>query len=717
MHRLILFIVLFSLFQIGISEGLRIITSHGLQGVANMNGEVVIPPVYEHLGWSNGQDNILSESIGYLENGKWGLINIKNKKITNARYSVLKPFREDVIEAGITGKFSNMIFRGLIDVSARTLLDFRYFSIEDVGDHRLIVSEYADSQFKYGLYTDANERVIPVEYASVTRLDDLILVTNKLKKIRIFDLNGNQLINEWVDEVSTEERGFIVRNEGFFGLLSKEGKEIYPIHYKGISKNGNVDFPKWEVVSLKDDSQQSIACDSIIYYQKNDLLIAHINNIEHILGVSSALFENQQHQLKYLGNGFLVTKNAALDEWGIYKTNGAKVVSGFDSVFVDSVYFYTKSKNSWGIYNLFGQKLNQWPFQEIGLSQDGNIPIKKNDYWGWIDFQGKRIIDNKFDAIITSRNKGHFIANYLAKWGVNTFDDHWVILPEYDSIYAFGSIYIGEKGHSKHILSLKGKPMDKTTYQLELDGFLKIVDGKKFGAITEKGFIIEPVFDSVMLIDNYLKLRGGEYVTLIDQDGRVIVELTDEVEDIFAYSEGFFHILKDNKHGFVDENGKLRVANRYDGALPYSEGLAPVKLMGKWGFINKAEKLTIQPFYENSSTFRDDLAIVQIGENYGIINKEGEKIIKPAWKKIKRLSTGNYLITDWSGKKGLANKNGRFVLRPAYDDIKDTSQRLLIATKGDKKGVLDYSGYTKVDFEYENIQIQGDYMLLLKGKH
>lgn len=716
MNRLLLFAFVFLLSLTGESEGLKIITTGGgLQGIANSEGEVVIPPIYELLGWSNGENTILDESIGYRENGKWGLINIKNRNITNARFILLKPFNENSIEAGVLGKFSNMIFRGLIDSSAKTLLDFRYFSIENIGNNRIIVSEYVDAGFRYGLYTDTNERVIPVRYHSARRLGHLVLVTNPLNKIRIFDLNGNQLIEHWVDEVTEEPEGFKIKNEGYYGWLNGNGQLIHPVIYKDISPTKREEFSKWEVRSLKDQSQKAFLCDSIIYDKDNDLLIAHVNDSDHILGISQTLFKDQQHKLKYVGNGFLVTFNTGLHEWGIYKTSGANVVSGLDSVFVDSTYFFTKSKNEWNIYNYFGRKLNKWPLQSVNHSQAGNIPVKKNGYWGWIDFQGERIIDYKFDRVIPTANDDQFIANYLNKWGIYTFNDQWLVLPTYDSIHAHGRFYLAKKGNATHILNLEGKLIDKTGYEPQAGRFLKLQDQNKYGVITSEGVIIDPIFDQVTEIDKYLELRDGQNVSLIDQQGKQIIGPLDEVQDVLGYSEGFFHILKDGKHGFVDENGKLRIANRYDGALPYSEGLAPIKLLGKWGFINKSERLVIQPFYKNSSTFSHNLAIVQMDANYGLINKAGKAIIKPAWKNIERLPSGNYLITDHNGHKGLADINGRFVVRPSYDAIEDTDQKLFIATKGGKKGVLDYAGFKKVDFLYQDIRIQGDYMILLQA--
>ena len=203
--------------------------------------------------------------------------------------------------------------------------------------------------------------------------------------------------------------------------------------------------------------------------------------------------------------------------------------------------------------------------------------------------------------------------------------------------------------------------------------------------------------------------------TLVHEGGRRVIKAEDEIEDVLGYSERYFHIIKDGKHGFVDENGKLRVANRYDSAQYYSEGLAPVKLLGKWGFIDKYEVLQIQPFYRYSSTFKNDLAIIQTGEDFGIITPTGKEVVEVSWKYIQRLKTDNYKIIDWDGKVGICDVNGRFIVRPNYSAVEDTDKELLIVTQNGKKGIIDYRGYSKLPFEYNDIQIKGEYLLLNKN--
>ena len=153
----------------------------------------------------------------------------------------------------------------------------------------------------------------------------------------------------------------------------------------------------------------------------------------------------------------------------------------------------------------------------------------------------------------------------------------------YTGCLSQGSYYIESNGEVAIIDPLR-----------EISNYLKLANDQYIGAITSLGYYVHPQYEDIQLHGNYYSLKDSLFVTLIQSNGRVIVKPEDEIQEVFGYSEGYFHVLKDGKHGFIDENGKLRVANRYDEALPYNEGLAPIKLLGRWGFIDKAEILKIQ---------------------------------------------------------------------------------------------------------------------------
>lgn len=694
------------------ADEFKIINSEGFQGLANSKGEVLVPAVYEQLGWSDGQASVVSESIGYRENGRWGLINVRTKKLTSAKYVILEPFNESLFEAGIEGKFTNIIYRGLIDNQSKVHLNFDYYTISLLNARLWVVSKYESKRLNFGVYSDENMPIVPVLYRSISSLGNFIEVENHQRKHQLFDPSGKAVLARWIDAVAFLGDGIMLQDQGYFGEIDHSGREIWPIELKSIANGVPVYFPQWEIKLEDEKTGFKFRCDSIVYEKSSDLLIAHVNNVTHILAVNQSLFQDQQHTLKYLGKGFLVTQNNNFGTWGIYKTDGREIATGFDSVYVDDNFFYGLGRDGWDVYNLFGRKLNERPLDKVGQSHAGFIPYAKNGYWGWLDFQGNKTILNRYDNVLPTKESDHFLANNYGMWGVMSFADEWVIMPRYDTLFIYQDFYIGRKNIAHFVLDQKGNLLHQLPYEIEIDDFLLIKDYQQKGLLTTLGAYIYPEFSEVKRVGDYYVLKRDEHIKLIDASGRSIIEYSAGVQDVLSQAHGYFHIIKDDRHGFMNMDAKLRIANRYDSAVFFNEGLAPIKLMGKWGFVDENETLVIQPYYEYSSTFEQGLAIIATTEGYGLIDKKGHEVVASNWVAISRLSTGNYLLLDGDNKYGLANASGKILLGPNYDRLVDTDKGLIIATRYGKVGVLDYSGKTQLPFKYDDVHISGDYYLL-----
>ena len=74
-------------FYIGFAQDpYSLIKKEGYYGLKDEEGNVLIAPVYDQIGWSNGNFERVDNLIGYSYRGKWGLLNIKNKKTSPAIY-------------------------------------------------------------------------------------------------------------------------------------------------------------------------------------------------------------------------------------------------------------------------------------------------------------------------------------------------------------------------------------------------------------------------------------------------------------------------------------------------------------------------------------------------------------------------------------------------------------------------------------------------------
>lgn len=682
--------------------------------MADPSGEILIPAVYDGIGWSDGTITLENNLIGYKENGKWGLINIKNKKVTNPLYHALLPVRENQFIASVQARSTNHLYHGVINDKGDILVSFKYFSITHLSQGKIKVSSYEDGKVLYGVRNMKDEEVIPITYPSITFLDNLIICKGEDDLTGIFDLNGNIIYQGWLDKIARHAKGFAISEEGQQGLISWDHGIINKPGSKELNEDGEIlDFIRWEIRSLSKDSTFYQTCDSVTILNDH-LWIAHVNDAQHMLGAHEKLFSNQKYLLKDIQRGFIVAQNKHTEKWGLYKTNGEVVEEGFDYIRIDSNYFYCQRDQRWDVYNVFSRKINESSFEAIGRSVDRSIPVKQNGYWGWIDFKGNPLVSFKYDELKPGIGK-QYVAKYVDKWGIASLPETWIVIPEFDSIIVEGEFYLAKKGLSTYVFDESGHLVHRTGAEVFVqDDVVLLRENNELGFITGKGSVIYPDYQQVKKVGEFYVCSKDSVLEMINPYGRKVLSAHDLVQEVYGYAEGFFHILKNGKHGFVDEDGRLRVANRYDGALAYHDGLAAIKLRGRWGYINKREQLVIQPHYDTCSFFEEGLANVAVSGKYGIMDMEGEMIISADYSDISRTSFGNYLMTDHLGKQGLANEQGKILLRPNYDEIIDTDHDFVIARKGKAYGVVTYEGYSYLPFDYKQVEVQGDYLLLVQ---
>src|SRR6476620_279377 len=118
--------------------------------------------------------------------------------------------------------------------------------------------------------------------------------------------------------------------------------------------------------------------------------------------------------------------------------------------------------------------------------------------------------------------------------------------------------------------------------------------------------------------------------------------------------ESLFPVSVEQKTGFIDARGKVRIPPQFDFANVFSEGLAlfghwepdrktdPVSRMwkAKHGFINPAGEVVIPPTFDQAGDFHDGLAPVRVGKKWGYVNAKGATVIEPAFGQAEPFSEG-----------------------------------------------------------------------------
>jgi hypothetical protein len=214
----------------------------------------------------------------------------------------------------------------------------------------------------------------------------------------------------------------------------------------------------------------------------------------------------------------------------------------------------------------------------------------------------------------------------------------------------------------------------------------------------------------------------------------------------------FLPIEKNDKWGYINEEGTELIAPQFDDATLFSEGLAVVAMKDKFGYIGKSGKIILPFSYSEADPFHNGFALVLVDSLYGVINRKGEFVIKPQYEDIsdfvedvcivvkngksgyfsksgKQLTEvqfeiandfqDGYAIVAINEKFGLINSLGKFVIEPLYDELISISKDRMKASNNEKWGVIDLRGNTIAAFIYDDI---GEYsnglaLAALNGKY
>ncbi len=77
-------------------------------------------------------------------------------------------------------------------------------------------------------------------------------------------------------------------------------------------------------------------------------------------------------------------------------------------------------------------------------------------------------------------------------------------------------------------------------------------------------------------------------------------------------------------YGYIDYDGQMAIAPRFEKAAPFANGLAQVKLDGKWGYIDTSGAFVISPHYDSANSFNAaGVAVVEEGEEFSLIDRTG----------------------------------------------------------------------------------------------
>ncbi|MFY0626074.1 MAG: WG repeat-containing protein [Reichenbachiella sp.] len=688
----------------------------GKFGLKDSEDKVLIRPRFDKLGWSKGLNIPTGEVIGYYDDA-WGLVSLKDRNITAPKYYSLEAIHKDLILASLIGRFSNELIYGAINSRGETIIDFNYHSISKVKD-LLIVSERKKARSVYGLYNEQNVELLPLGFKSIRPFNnDLFVFENDKDRKGIIHKSGKKLIEASLDSIAPINNGrYFVFDHGKIGVLGSTGSFIKKPVYKSITEDLETSlFQKIEIRSGKNHQIVTFDADSIKAIGNKNCIVFTNGYATIYDGEFKQLATVHQYESHQLFRSNIVVKSS--NGYQIINAQGKYLSKGhYQEVKYDDHYIYVLQNENWSIYNSFGRKVTNKPYQNIIPHSTNLIPVKRKKYWGYIDNSGNRAISFKYDsasefigqlAQVKYLGYNMLINQFGNQLGESSYDRIEILTPD---------LVKARKKSRTDLINGYGKTIFQTFNKLENHplGFIEKTEDGDVGLISNNGEIIfDPIFSDISepFYNKYLIVKKPGKVGIAQPDGSMFKRMSDEYEDLLSPHHGMIGIKENGKWGFVNFKNQLIIANRYDSVKVFQGEIAAVYLGGHWGFIDRREKLVVQPNLDEIGAFYEDYVLVARKDLMGVINLKGEFILNVEYDHIERMKNGN-LLARKNDKFGVFDATGKQLLPVSYSYIELTKGYQYIVSRRNLYGVTNNKGRFEIPLKFRGLQElrKGEYL-------
>lgn len=654
---------------------------NGKVGLKDEAGQILIPALYDAIGWSNGTLSTIDKVVGYELNGLWGLIHTSNRRITTAEFDQLVPGEGAALIAQKRSPASQRSLFGIITTSGKTVIPFIYDGLT-LSHLRAIVMSRSGTKFRFGLADLSHKMLIPIAYRRIYSLGSLrFAVENFEGKTAIFSDEGSALTPFAIDSISAFRKNYaVVYQDGHEGLIDRDGKFVLQPVYGSvrIAEDGTIETREadtWLLLDGNDNLLNKLSAEALTPLSEDRYAVMRGGKIR----ITNNRFE-PIHEGVFSSAGRFADGIAIYRDRGKYGaiTNQGKILipAEYRALIPDRHLFRacidTGYKNRWVILDRTGTVLTEKHYEQIEPFNGKFFPVRHRGYWGAVASDGHEMISCVHDSLL-QQDGAHVIVKFKGAYGIIDLTENWVVTPRQNPLGLLNDALYFEYADSITFLkSFTGDIIYFSENRLEpMEGYLRETTAS-----------------------------GGHRI--INMNGMTVGQSHQgiAVDTVLTESEGFRAIRKDGKFGFIDADGRLRIANRYERVQPFRDGLAAIRIMNKWGFIDRHERLVVQPVYDRVENFRHGLAIVTHDNLSGLVDKRGQRILPLRYDQITANEYGNFILRQ-GALYGLADETGKVIVHPKYNAITDTGRGHVVVERDGKFGLLTLDGVSTIPMIYD----------------
>ncbi|MGB3617294.1 MAG: WG repeat-containing protein, partial [Catalinimonas sp.] len=358
-------------------------------------------------------------------------------------------------------------------------------------------------------------------------------------------------------------------------------------------------------------------------------------------------------------------------------------------------------RSGYALYDSLGNQILPPLYEALGTFSQGLCAVKVRGRWGYVDPKGLMAVEPRFDsagAFVTAGGHAYAPAWVLGKMGLIDRRGDWYVRPQYEALRPVPDRpdrFVAVSRHHQRLIDTDGLFRHQAdTLEPRAGGYVWVRKGGHWGVIGPKDrMLIKPAYDTIVSLGNYelFTVRTGDRWGLLDAGGGVLMAPDDRYRAMLTLTEGLVGVHIDRGWGFVDDRGRLLIANRYEEVRPFSEARAAVVISGNWGYIDLSERLVVQPYYEAAGPFRRGLARVRRDGRWGFIDPAGQVVLPLTSDTIRPTGNGNFINREgdfW----GLVSADARQIVPPKYDALTELPNGDVLVRRGDVYGVFDATG-------------------------
>jgi hypothetical protein len=371
-------------------------------GFMDYNGAIVIPSMYEQLGF-------FKEGLSLaMKDGKYGFIDKGNRVIVPFLYESATDFEQG---RALVEKDSK---QGMIDRTGGIIFPISYSDLGAVSEGLV----YAQKDSLYGYYDKNNTPRISERY------QDAFPFLNGMAKVQIgenqayIDEFGSQIVPPGYEEIDFFNDSLLIFiEEGLKGLMRKNCRVLQAAEYEEIGK-----------LSLN----RSLVV-------KNGL-IGYIDGTgKNVIPCTFETYPNYIKRSQFMSNMAIVKSKG---KFGVIDLNGKVIVPTiFEQIGdISSLIAFTKGKG-WGFMDLTGKQVLSMDYDYAESFKDGLAIVEKLTLQGAIDPKGKVLIPLSFTSVDRISKELYLVSNG-GKYGVYSNTGEMIVPLNYQQIRVYDKDFL-----------------------------------------------------------------------------------------------------------------------------------------------------------------------------------------------------------------------------------------------------------------------------------